>query len=414
MPKVNLEDLKNEYIGKTFNWLTVLDVIRDGTIKFVCKCRCGNAVTSYYKKILSNHTTSCGCYKHSKEKADKYKKWCEEIPNKVKERSNKLKQWCKENPDKLKEKGIKHSKYYKDNPGVGVAAGKRYKEWCRNNPEKIKEKTERRASTYVSNPNIQESANNKLKEFYKAHNDLIDKLVERTEHRHFQTRLNADYSDLLEVIHQDYVDDLLKGNIKADSIIKTKCPMCGNYVEHKFNNIYRLDKHCFKNGSAPLCLNCKNLYNSSKSEQEIADYISTFYNGELIRNSREIISPLELDLYYPEKKIAIEFNGDYWHSEEFKDSLYHYSKYIECKNRYIILVSIFESEWDSNKNKIKQYLLDLFNGNENNLSFDGTKNNKMNNNYPSMQMYKKQSVYEESFYMFNNIRVFTCGYSIIF
>ena len=39
---LNVDDLKNEYIGKTFNWLTVLDVVRDNSILyFTCRCKCG-------------------------------------------------------------------------------------------------------------------------------------------------------------------------------------------------------------------------------------------------------------------------------------------------------------------------------------------------------------------------------------
>lgn len=40
--KLDLEELKKEYIGKIFTFLTVTDVIReDGIIKFVCNCKCG-------------------------------------------------------------------------------------------------------------------------------------------------------------------------------------------------------------------------------------------------------------------------------------------------------------------------------------------------------------------------------------
>jgi hypothetical protein len=170
----------------------------------------------------------------------------------------------------------------------------------------------------------------------------------------------------------------MNGEIKADSKIKTKCPICNEYVEHIFNNVFRLHKANFRNGSPPLCIQCKNNCNSSRAEQEIADYISTFYNSECIRNSIDIISPLELDLYYPEKKTAIEFNGDYWHSDEFKSNDYHYNKFKECKDNNILLVSIFESEWSSRKELVKSYLKDLFNNIENQLSFD---DRLMNNNY---------------------------------
>ena len=67
------------------------------------------------------------------------------------------------------------------------------------------------------------------------------------------------------------------------------------------------------------------------------------------------------------KKIAIEFNGDYWHDENHKPRDYHYNKFNLCREKNILLVSIFESEWNNRKDDIKQYLLDLFSCRENSL-----------------------------------------------
>lgn len=163
-------------------------------------------------------------------------------------------------------------------------------------------------------------------------------------------RIKNKFTDLLSVIEPKYIDDLLNGNIKRDSIIETKCPLCDKYAPHKFHNIYSLSKDTFKYGTAPVCNKCK-MSQISKTEVEISDYILTFYTGTCIRNSRDIIKPLELDLYYPEKRIAIEFNGDYWHSNKFKDDKYHYNKFKLCYDNNIILVNIFESEWNNKKKK---------------------------------------------------------------
>lgn len=39
----DLDKLKQQYIGQSYNWLTVIDVIRDDKyIKFICHCKCGN------------------------------------------------------------------------------------------------------------------------------------------------------------------------------------------------------------------------------------------------------------------------------------------------------------------------------------------------------------------------------------
>lgn len=63
------------------------------------------------------------------------------------------------------------------------------------------------------------------------------------------------------------------------------------------------------------------------------------------RSDRTVLNGQELDLYYPEQNIAIEFNGSYWHSSEKKDKYYHQKKTILAGKRGIHLIHIFEYEW---------------------------------------------------------------------
>lgn len=108
----------------------------------------------------------------------------------------------------------------------------------------------------------------------------------------------------------------------------------------------------------------KSRTSTSKNEKEIVDYIKSIYDGEIRENIREIISPYELDIYLPEKQIAIEYNGDYWHnSNKQKDNKYHQKKSLLCREKNIQLIHIFEYEWndESKRNKIKSYLKDILN-----------------------------------------------------
>jgi len=57
-------------------------------------------------------------------------------------------------------------------------------------------------------------------------------------------------------------------------------------------------------------------------------------------NVKNIIKGCELDLYYPEYNLAIEFNGLFWHSDHMKEQSYHYDKYLACKTAGIRLVQI--------------------------------------------------------------------------
>ena len=99
---------------------------------------------------------------------------------------------------------------------------------------------------------------------------------------------------------------------------------------------------------------------SSIYEKEILKLIYSI-NPELKVLTRQVYCGFELDIYIPDKKIAIEFNGDYWHSTQFKDKYYHVHKTNMCDAGGIRLIHIFEYEWrdDIKKKKIEQMIRDL-------------------------------------------------------
>lgn len=100
------------------------------------------------------------------------------------------------------------------------------------------------------------------------------------------------------------------------------------------------------------------LYHGNKSgyEIQISDFIESL-GFETILGSKKIINPQEIDIFVPEKNLAIEFNGLYWHSEIFKDKNYHTRKWMECKNLGIDLINIFEDDWIYRKDIIKSIIM---------------------------------------------------------
>lgn len=87
----------------------------------------------------------------------------------------------------------------------------------------------------------------------------------------------------------------------------------------------------------------------SQYEKEIARFINKECGCDIELRDRQILKGKELDIYIPEKKLAIEFNGSYWHSTIFKDKLYHQQKTLECAYKGIQLIHIFEYEWLNEK-----------------------------------------------------------------
>ena len=118
--------------------------------------------------------------------------------------------------------------------------------------------------------------------------------------------------------------------------------------------------------------NCKKCSRAvSLNEKELQDFVEQSLKCEVSYNRRNIIPPFELDIYIPQLKIAIEYNGDYWHSNQvllkkkgMSASEYHQNKINKCKNQDIELYFVWDSDWTSKKAFIKKVLLDLLN-NEN-------------------------------------------------
>jgi hypothetical protein len=100
-------------------------------------------------------------------------------------------------------------------------------------------------------------------------------------------------------------------------------------------------------GNIPLCPLCFPKSQSQKFEFEIYKYIKEIYNNSVILHDKTILNKLELDIYIPDKKIAIECNGNYFHSEisGCKTKKYHLNKTELCEKQGIQLIHIFEDEW---------------------------------------------------------------------
>jgi endogenous inhibitor of DNA gyrase (YacG/DUF329 family) len=128
-----------------------------------------------------------------------------------------------------------------------------------------------------------------------------------------------------------------------DDIFTYKCKKCGNIWENSYSYLY------------PVCRKC-HPWTHSRFETEVADYIKSLGIENIITNDREVIKPLELDIYLPDFNLAIECNGLYWHKEDIKGKDYHQRKTNLCKERDIQLIHIWE-DWWINKKEIIQSII---------------------------------------------------------
>jgi len=114
----------------------------------------------------------------------------------------------------------------------------------------------------------------------------------------------------------------------------------------------RTRKH--KRTNCPVCV-------TSYAQKEIVSWLKEQGIQDIQENTRTILSRRkELDIYLPAHKLAIEYNGIYWHAEDrVKGGQHvHYDKWKECQQLGIELVQIWEDDWISRQKAIKRILTD--------------------------------------------------------
>lgn len=156
----------------------------------------------------------------------------------------------------------------------------------------------------------------------------------------FKTRFEQDgkFTLLSDESHYDNSNDA------THAIMHWKCNECGN----EFDKV-------------ALCLRCPKCepYSSSTEEVNLYNYITSIYSGVVIQNSRNIIKGNEIDIFIPELKLGIEFNGEYWHRDEVRGKNYHQSKYFKMKEAGYKLITIYSNEWSNKTEIVKNRLKSL-------------------------------------------------------
>ena len=105
------------------------------------------------------------------------------------------------------------------------------------------------------------------------------------------------------------------------------------------------------NGKAPRCYFCFPPF--LKKEREFVKAVSAHFSTlRVITNDRSVIAPKEIDLWFPELGVGIEFDGQYWHSFGKEENVpaerkFHLlNKQILADSKGVIVLHVQEQEWD--------------------------------------------------------------------
>ena len=209
----------------------------------------------------------------------------------------------------------------------------RYKcDWSQQNPE-IKKK---RIDTFmkkhnVDNPSKLDSVREKIKISLRKRNTKV-----------FEDRFVPEGYEILE-----YLPNLN---------LKMKCPHghvfeCSRLlVRRRCNNDFEICTECLPKHSAMF----------SGGENSLKEFVDSVYAGEIIKNDHSVLGKQELDLYVPEKNLAFEYNGLYWHSELFHaDKDHHLKKTEKCASRGVRLIHIWEDDWNFKRKIVESRIKSL-------------------------------------------------------
>ena len=130
-----------------------------------------------------------------------------------------------------------------------------------------------------------------------------------------------------------------------DTQLRIRCNTCESEFKASLFNLVR----------GTRCLVC---YPSGSSQElEISQFLSSFGVHHEMHN-RRILGGLEIDLYVPDKKLAIEYHGLWWHREdkEGMNRQSHQKKFYECEKRGIHLIQIFADEWRNKRSLVESMI----------------------------------------------------------
>lgn len=121
--------------------------------------------------------------------------------------------------------------------------------------------------------------------------------------------------------------------------------ICPKHGPWKTNSSNHLSGH-----GCPRC----NTFKISNLEKDLisklpkceANFRLSLSKDDFVRKlDSNLVRHIELDAFFPDKNVAVEFNGLYWHSEEVVGQHYHLDKTKICNSKGIDLIQVFEDEW---------------------------------------------------------------------
>lgn len=146
-------------------------------------------------------------------------------------------------------------------------------------------------------------------------------------------------------VHDNKYDYSKTEYVTAMVSVKIICPRHGVFEQKPYQHL--IGEGCPKCG-----------HQVSRGETELADWLEKL-GFRVMRNVKGLISNRhDLDIYLPDFKVAIEYNGLYWHSSRTgRSPARHLDKLLLCEKQGIRLLQFWDTEWIKKPDICKDIIL---------------------------------------------------------
>lgn len=109
-------------------------------------------------------------------------------------------------------------------------------------------------------------------------------------------------------------------------------------------------------GRSPECPICAYGLHMSSGQDEMTSWLRGLLGSAAVESNRSGIldGKRELDIWIPSKRIAVEYNGLYWHNEEHCGTTSAFDKWSECRRKGIRLLTVWDDDWRRRRSLVKR------------------------------------------------------------
>ena len=216
------------------------------------------------------------------------------------------------------------------------------------NPDVVSRRTETMRERYGGTGFASDIINNKIEQtmitrFGAPRNSLVSELTANYS-RVRKIQSIQKYKNSLTNFEIDVSDEEYLGNTQY---LKMKCVRCGFLEVQNFSH------------GGPSCSRCDQISGKSKPELELYDFCKQILPETEIISGFRIFGKTDqrsVDIYIPEYKLAIEFNGLYWHSDLFRNDQYHLNKTNDVAALGVKLIHVFEDDFVLRKSIVESVI----------------------------------------------------------